>query len=126
MCTLKGRKMGRKRPLLFTTVFLPGCMLMVGSLCGVGSPLDKKNCKSQRIILLISMIRMLTLIRVGMDDGSLYYFLRELKNMELKVEGGKMELLTFIASLEANRKKGSQRVVQIDGKEAARGEEAFL
>ena len=72
------------------------------------------------------MVRMLTLIRVGMDDGSLYYFLRELKNMELKVEGGKMELLTFIASLEANRKKGSQRVIQIDGKEAGRGEEAFL
>lgn len=53
------------------------------------------------------------------------HFIPFCKTMGFKVEGREMELLASVASLEANRKKGRQQVVNMDGEQEA-GKEAFL
>lgn len=65
---------------------------------------------------------MITSIGISLGDGSFIPFRR---NMGLEIKGREMELLAFIASLEANRKIGNNVVDNIDGEEVAKGEEVI-
>ena len=56
----------------------------------------------------------------------MHHFISLFKAKRLEIEGREMELLVFIISLEENRKKENQQLVNIDGEEKAVGLEAFL
>ena len=51
----------------------------------------------------------------------MHHFISLFKAKRLEIEGREMELLVFIISLEENRKKENQQLVNIDGEEKAVG-----